>query len=115
MKKVRLSTPNIQTVPKLAERGGFEPPIEKIPITDFESAAFDHSATLPYSQHFCPNAYAHNRFARFARSPFGRLRVATYQPLCPFQKECWDFTIFSVKNQGNYLLTSPNNGRIFTT
>ena len=37
----------------MAEGGGFEPPIEKIPITDFESAAFDHSATLPYPQYFC--------------------------------------------------------------
>ena len=31
-----------------AERGGFEPPIESlIPITVFETAAFDHSATSP--------------------------------------------------------------------
>ncbi len=37
----------------MAEGGGFEPPIEKIPITDFESAAFDHSATLPKEQENC--------------------------------------------------------------
>lgn len=31
-----------------AERGGFEPPIEGLaPITVFETAAFDHSATSP--------------------------------------------------------------------
>ncbi len=34
-----------------AERGGFEPPIERlIPITVFETAAFDHSATSPVEQ-----------------------------------------------------------------
>ncbi len=32
----------------LAERWGFEPQIETSPITDFESAAFDHSAIFPY-------------------------------------------------------------------
>ena len=40
----------------LAEREGFEPSIGKIPITDFESAAFDHSAISPtwlYSNEFC--------------------------------------------------------------
>ena len=35
---------------KLAERWGFEPQIETSPITDFESAAFDHSAIFPYSR-----------------------------------------------------------------
>ncbi len=32
---------------KLAERWGFEPQIETSSITDFESAAFDHSAISP--------------------------------------------------------------------
>ena len=37
-----------QIMTKPAERGGFEPPIESlIPITVFETAAFDHSATSP--------------------------------------------------------------------
>ena len=31
----------------LAERGGFEPPVPTSSTTDFESAAFDHSATSP--------------------------------------------------------------------
>lgn len=33
---------------KLAERGGFEPPDRINRSTDFESAAFDHSATSPF-------------------------------------------------------------------
>ena len=33
----------------MAERGGFEPPDRINRSTDFESAAFDHSATSPYS------------------------------------------------------------------
>ena len=33
----------------MAERGGFEPPDRTSRSTDFESAAFDHSATSPYS------------------------------------------------------------------
>ena len=37
----------------LAERGGFEPPIGINPITDFESAAFDRSATPPYFLSIC--------------------------------------------------------------
>ena len=32
---------------KMAERGGFEPPDRINRSTDFESAAFDHSATSP--------------------------------------------------------------------
>lgn len=31
----------------MAEGGGFEPPVRVNRTTDFESAAFDHSATLP--------------------------------------------------------------------
>ena len=38
---------------KLAGRWGFEPQIETSPITDFESAAFDHSAIFPYSLSIC--------------------------------------------------------------
>lgn len=33
----------------MAERGGFEPSDGQGPSTDFESAAFDHSATSPLS------------------------------------------------------------------
>ena len=33
----------------MAEREGFEPSEELSPSTDFESAAFDHSATSPQS------------------------------------------------------------------
>lgn len=40
---------------KMAERGGFEPPEELGPSTDFESAAFDHSATSPLRFSFCPS------------------------------------------------------------
>ena len=38
----------------MAERGGFEPPDRTSRSTDFESAAFDHSATSPYSQCIAP-------------------------------------------------------------
>ena len=41
----------------MAEGGGFEPPIEKFPITDFESAAFDHSATLPKNDEIISDFY----------------------------------------------------------
>ena len=37
----------------MAERKGFEPLIGTGPITDFESAAFDHSATFPYILSIC--------------------------------------------------------------
>ena len=37
----------------MAGRWGFEPQIETSPITDFESAAFDHSAIFPYSLSIC--------------------------------------------------------------
>ena len=39
---------------KMAERGGFEPPDRINRSTDFESAAFDHSATSPYLQCVAP-------------------------------------------------------------
>ena len=32
---------------QMAERGGFEPPNGKNPLTVFETAAFDHSAISP--------------------------------------------------------------------
>ena len=31
----------------MAEREGFEPSMKRSPIPDFESGAFDHSATFP--------------------------------------------------------------------
>ena len=55
---------------ELAGRWGFEPQIETSPITDFESAAFDHSAIFPYSLSICymNSLRDFNRFVRFALS-----------------------------------------------
>ena len=41
----------------MAERGGFEPPDRINRSTDFESAAFDHSATSPSACSFCASFY----------------------------------------------------------
>ncbi|GEM_PF-5375853 len=55
------SAKKISVMTKPAERGGFEPPIESlIPITVFETAAFDHSATSPVESNLCESYVLRN-------------------------------------------------------
>ena len=49
--KQAVPLPSGQT--KLAERGGFEPPNGNIPLTVFETAAFDRSAISPDFSNKC--------------------------------------------------------------
>ena len=78
----------------MAEGGGFEPPIEKIPITDFESAAFDHSATLPYLQSFCPmlTHITDLHASRALPSVGNESPPVSHSATLP--KECLNFSIF---------------------
>ena len=70
----------------MAEREGFEPSIRETRIPDFESGAFDHSATSPMCRTVCVREYS-SRTASFeptsrrVRSHRQRERVRGDEPL----------------------------------
>ncbi len=72
----------------LAEQEGFEPSNGETPLPDFESGAFDHSATAP--QHVEPTSLADSAAPAAADGPQGlrgaataALRGATVSVSCP--------------------------------
>ena len=71
----------------LAERVGFEPTVPETGTPDFESGAFDHSATSP--EYWCAGVSKRESLAnvRFFRAIPNRSRQAIADASCPVRQD----------------------------
>ena len=72
----------------LAERGRFELPVPTSSTTDFESAAFDHSATFPRSYSVRLKGWRPLRNLLCPASPYNRLEPRNKQTYIRFHFKC---------------------------